>query len=115
MLDTDQCSSYCIPDAYGTNYETGGLAVTERPYRVVDAQGQAHPRRFAYGVTSEAVHWVTAAGIRPGVDSVKLGDSDVIARAVLALGAVAHVPADRRAAATAVTDAADNHIDGVIV
>ncbi|ALG13226.1 FAD/NAD(P)-binding protein [Kibdelosporangium phytohabitans] len=93
MLDTDQCSSYRIPDAHDTNYETGGLAVTGRPYRVVDARGQAHPRRFAYGVPTESVHWVTAAGIRPGVDSVTLGDSDAIARAVLALQPVAHVRA----------------------
>lgn len=71
--------------APGAAYETGGLAVTERPYRVVDAQGRPHPRRFAYGVPTEAVHWVTAAGIRPGVNSVTLGDSDAIARAVLAL------------------------------
>jgi hypothetical protein len=42
------------------------------------------------------VHWVTAAGIRPGVDSVTLGDSDAIARAVVALPPVAHVPADVR-------------------
>jgi hypothetical protein len=31
------------------------------------------------------VHWVTAAGIRPGVDSVTLSDSDRIARAILDL------------------------------
>ncbi|MET0238004.1 MAG: FAD/NAD(P)-binding protein [Kibdelosporangium sp.] len=94
MLDTDQCSSYLIPRALGTNYETGGLAVTERPFHVIDARGRSHSRRFAYGVPTESVHWVTAAGIRPGVDSVTLGDSDAIARAVVALPPVAHVPAD---------------------
>jgi uncharacterized membrane protein len=31
------------------------------------------------------VHWVTAAGIRPGVGSVTLEDSDAIAAAVRAL------------------------------
>ncbi|MEU1277356.1 FAD/NAD(P)-binding protein [Streptomyces sp. NPDC005805] len=65
------------------SYETGGLEVTGRPYHVVDAAGRAHPRRFAHGVPTESVHWVTAAGIRPGVDSVTLGDSDAVARAVL--------------------------------
>lgn len=44
-----------------------------------------HPRRFAYGVPTESVHWVTAAGIRPGVGSVTLEDSDAIAAAVLAV------------------------------
>ncbi|KOG85361.1 hypothetical protein ADK38_37120, partial [Streptomyces varsoviensis] len=53
--------------------------------RLLDARGLAHPRRFAYGVPTEAVHWVTAAGIRPGVDSVTLSDADAIARAMLAV------------------------------
>ncbi|MDY0812926.1 FAD/NAD(P)-binding protein [Kitasatospora purpeofusca] len=85
LLDTEQCAAYRIPGPSGTGYPTGGLAVTERPYRLLDGRGRAHPRRFAYGVPTESVHWVTAAGIRPGVDSVTLGDSDAIARAVLAL------------------------------
>ncbi|MEW1720652.1 FAD/NAD(P)-binding protein [Streptomyces sp. NPDC093109] len=85
LLDTDQARPYRIPGARGTGYETGGLAVTERPYRVVDGRKRAHPRRFAYGVPTEAVRWVTAAGVRPGVDSVTLGDSDAIARTLLAL------------------------------
>ncbi|MFF7813747.1 FAD/NAD(P)-binding protein [Streptomyces sp. NPDC007945] len=85
LLATGQCRPFRIPGACGTSYETGGLEVTERPYHLVDAYGRSHPRRFAYGVPTEAVHWVTAAGIRPGVNSVTLGDSDAIARAVLAL------------------------------
>ncbi|PPS67950.1 MULTISPECIES: FAD/NAD(P)-binding protein [Streptomyces] len=64
-------------------YETGGLDVTARPYRLVDRQGVAHTRRFAIGVPTEGVHWVTAAGARPGVDSVTLSDADAVARAVL--------------------------------
>lgn len=88
LLATGQARAYRIDGVCGTSYETGGLAVTERPYRLVDAQGRAHPRRFAYGVPTEAVHWVTAAGIRPGVDSVTLGDSDALARTVLNLGPV---------------------------
>lgn len=92
LLNTDQAAPYRIPGADGTVYETGGLAVTARPYRLLDAQGRPHPRRFAYGIPTEAVHWATAAGIRPGVDSVTLADSDAIARAVLALPAVTEVP-----------------------
>ncbi|WEV25378.1 FAD/NAD(P)-binding protein [Streptomyces sp. 71268] len=83
LLATGQCAPYRLPATDGTAYETGGLAVTERPYRLLDAHGVPHPRRFAYGVPTEAVHWVTAAGIRPGVGSVILSDSDAIARAVL--------------------------------
>jgi hypothetical protein len=36
------------------------------------------------------VHWVTAAGIRPGVNSVILGDADAIARSSLRI-ATAHL------------------------
>ncbi|MFJ8435160.1 FAD/NAD(P)-binding protein [Kitasatospora sp. NPDC094019] len=93
LLDTEQCAAYRIPGPAGTGYPTGGLAVTERPYRLLDGRGRAHPRRFAYGVPTESVHWVTAAGIRPGVDSVTLGDSDAIARAVLALSPAPEWPA----------------------
>ncbi|MHB9864563.1 FAD/NAD(P)-binding protein [Streptomyces sp. YIM S03343] len=109
LLDTDQATPYRIAAAGGGNYETGGLAVTERPYRLLDGRGRAHPRRFAYGVPTESVHWVTAAGIRPGVDSVTLGDSDAIARAVLALPPVAHVPDGVRPVE------ADGDLTGVIV
>ncbi|MCX4458638.1 FAD/NAD(P)-binding protein (plasmid) [Streptomyces sp. NBC_01340] len=85
LLSTGQAMNHRVPTARATDHETGGLSVTERPYRLIDAQGQAHPRRFCYSVPTEGVHWVTAAGIRPGVDSVALADSDAIARAVLGL------------------------------
>ncbi|WP_020667120.1 FAD/NAD(P)-binding protein [Amycolatopsis nigrescens] len=83
LLRTGQCRPYLIPDQPGEHYETGGLAVTRRPYHLVDADERPHPRRFAFGVPTESVHWVTAAGIRPGVNSVILADSDAIARACL--------------------------------
>ncbi|MFI1200430.1 FAD/NAD(P)-binding protein [Streptomyces sp. NPDC020883] len=86
LLNTEACAPYRIATADGGAYETGGLAVSERPYRLIDAHGRVHPRRFAYGVPTESVHWVTAAGIRPGVDSVTIADADAIARAVLAAG-----------------------------
>ncbi|MCF6521818.1 FAD/NAD(P)-binding protein [Streptomyces sp. JJ36] len=72
----------CRPHRVG-GYETGGLDVTVRPYRVIGAQGRPHPRRFAVGVPTEGVHWVTAAGARPGVNSVTLTDTDAVARAAL--------------------------------
>ncbi|PAZ17387.1 FAD-binding protein [Streptomyces sp. SA15] len=85
LLEAGQCRPYEVGDPEGTAYETGGLTVTGAPFRLVDAAGRAHPRRFAFGVPTEAVHWATAAGIRPGVNSVTLQDSDAIARAVLGL------------------------------
>ncbi|MDH6628744.1 putative NAD(P)/FAD-binding protein YdhS [Streptomyces sp. LBL] len=78
LLKTGQCRPHTVD-----GYETGGLDVTRRPYRLMDRQGRAHSRRFAFGVPTEGVHWVTAAGARPGVDSVTLSDADAVARAVL--------------------------------
>ncbi|MFE3497729.1 FAD/NAD(P)-binding protein [Streptomyces sp. NPDC059175] len=78
LLRTGQCRPHRID-----GYETGGLDVTERPYRLVDRQGRPHRRRFAVGVPTEGAHWVTAAGARPGVDSVTLSDADAVARAAL--------------------------------
>jgi uncharacterized NAD(P)/FAD-binding protein YdhS len=84
LLRDGECHPFRIADPSGP-YETGGLAVTDRPYHVLDQHGRAHPSRFAFGVPTEAVHWVTAAGARPYVNSASLGDADSIARAVLAI------------------------------
>ncbi|WP_246112150.1 FAD/NAD(P)-binding protein [Streptomyces hawaiiensis] len=78
LLRSGRCRPHTVDD-----YETGGLDVTPCPYRLMDRQGVAHTRRFAFGVPTEGVHWVTAAGARPGVDSVTLSDADAVARAVL--------------------------------
>ncbi|MER5512859.1 FAD/NAD(P)-binding protein [Streptomyces sp. NPDC002766] len=86
LLTTGQAAPYRIATSGDSVYESAGLAVSARPYHLVNAHGLPHPRRFAYGVPTESVHWVTAAGIRPGVDSVILGDADAIARTVLGLG-----------------------------
>lgn len=83
---TGQCAAHRIRTRSGGTLRTEGLAVTERPFRLIDAAGRPHPRRFAFGVPTESVHWVTAAGIRPGVNSVTLTDADAIARAALACG-----------------------------
>ncbi|NEA62867.1 FAD/NAD(P)-binding protein [Streptomyces sp. SID12488] len=79
----------CVPYRPGGHeaHETGGMAVSDGAPRLLDAAGRPHPRRFAFGVPTEGVRWVTAVGIRPGVGSVTLEDSDAIARAVLGLGA----------------------------
>ena len=78
LLKTGQCRPHTL-EGYGT----GGLDVTLAPYHLIDAQGRAHARRFAVGVPTEGVHWVTAAGARPGVNSVTLTDTDAVARAAL--------------------------------
>ncbi|MER6343840.1 FAD/NAD(P)-binding protein [Streptomyces sp. NPDC001595] len=78
LLESGQARPHTVD-----GYETGGLDVTARPYALRDRHGRPHERRFAFGVPTEGVHWVTAAGARPGVDSVTLSDADAVARAVL--------------------------------
>jgi hypothetical protein len=92
LLDRGECRPYRIPIRGGGHYVTGGVAVTRRPYHLLDVGGRPHPARFAFGVPTEAVHWVTAAGIRPGVNSVILGDADAIARSCLAIVAGQSLP-----------------------
>lgn len=87
LLADGGCTHYRIPIRGGGWYETGGLAVTRRPYHLLDAQRRPHERRFAFGVPTETAHWVTAAGVRPGVNSVILSDADSVARAGLRLAA----------------------------
>jgi hypothetical protein len=79
------CRPYRIADPLEGEIEFGGITVTHAPFRLVAADGRAHPRRFAYGVPTETVHWASAAGVRPGVNSVTLSDSDAIAHAVVEL------------------------------
>ena len=78
LLTTGQCRPHTL-----NGYETGGLDVTLSPYRLIDSKGRPHPRRFAVGVPIEGVRWVTAAGARPGVNSVTLTDTDAVAREAL--------------------------------
>jgi hypothetical protein len=87
LLARGDCTPHRIPTGNDGHYETGGLAVTERPNRLLDSTGTAHPRRLAFGVPTEAVHWATAVGARPGVDSVLLGDADALAQEILRLAA----------------------------
>ncbi|WP_327145290.1 3-carboxy-cis,cis-muconate cycloisomerase family FAD/NAD(P)-binding protein [Nocardia sp. NBC_01327] len=84
LLRRKDIRSYAITNPGGENYRTGGIEVTRDVHVTVRADGRAHPRRHVFGVPTEAVHWVTAAGPRPGVNSVTLADGDRIARAILA-------------------------------
>ncbi|MFH8367513.1 FAD/NAD(P)-binding protein [Streptomyces sp. NPDC018031] len=91
LLRTGGCRPHQVD-----GYRTGGLDVTPEPYRLLDAAGRPHPRRFAIGVPTEGVHWVTAAGARPGVNSVTLCDTDAVARAALRVTAGDVAGASRR-------------------
>ncbi|MGC5664298.1 FAD/NAD(P)-binding protein [Micromonospora sp. WMMD723] len=89
MLAHRSCAPHVVPDREAGPHVTGGLAVTGRPFHPVSAAGERHTRRFVFGVPTEGAHWATAAGARPGVNSVMLGDADAISLSVLALTAQA--------------------------
>ncbi|MFJ8687952.1 FAD/NAD(P)-binding protein [Micromonospora wenchangensis] len=89
MLAHRSCAPHVVPDREAGPHVTGGLAVTGRPFHPVSAAGERHARRFVFGVPTEGAHWATAAGARPGVNSVMLGDADAISLSVLALTAQA--------------------------
>ncbi|KAI4868856.1 FAD-NAD(P)-binding-domain-containing protein [Hypoxylon rubiginosum] len=72
----------CRPHS-SDGYETGGLDITDSPFHLIDRRGCAQLRRYAIGVPTEGVHWVTAAGARPGVNSRTLSETDAVARAAL--------------------------------
>lgn len=95
LLARGQAASFTVPGPDGPAYDTGALAVTGRPGHLVTADGRAHPRRFALGVPTEGVHWVTAAGIRPCVGSVTLEDADAIARVLTGSHAVRQQGSER--------------------
>ena len=78
LLKTGQCRPHALD-----GLETEGLDVTLSPYHLISCQGRAHASRFAVGVPTEGVRWVTTAGPRPGVNSVTLSDTDAVARAAL--------------------------------
>ncbi|KAG6355192.1 hypothetical protein INS49_004273 [Diaporthe citri] len=78
LLKTGQCRPHTVD-----GYETGGLDVTESPFRVIDNKGRTHRSLYAIGVPTEGAHWVTTAVARPGVKSVTLAEIDEVARAVL--------------------------------
>lgn len=84
LIRRQEIRTYVIRNPDGTSYSTGGLEVVRHSHAVLDGAGRPHPRRYAFGVPTEAVHWVTAAGPRPGVNSVTLSDSDSIAVSIIA-------------------------------
>lgn len=84
LLRTGAVRAYTLCDPDGTRHQTGGLDVDRATHAVIDSRGRVHQRRYAFGVPTESVRWVTAAGPRPGVNSVSLADADAIARSVLA-------------------------------
>nr|WP_175407430.1 hypothetical protein [Streptomyces sp. TRM64462] len=80
-------------------HDTGGLDVTATPHYLMDRQESVRKRPLALGIPTEGVHWVTAAGARPGVGSVTLADAYAVARGALRAAVPATPPAPAPAVA----------------
>ncbi|MDN5634305.1 MAG: FAD/NAD(P)-binding protein [Brevibacterium sp.] len=62
-----------------------GLALTPRPYRTIDVDGAAHPRRFALSIQLSSVQWGLAIAANPNTNAATLADSHAAATAILDL------------------------------
>ncbi|MGM1057956.1 FAD/NAD(P)-binding protein [Saccharothrix sp. Mg75] len=70
--------------ATGERFRTGSVAVTRKPFHVVDALGNPDPDLYALGVPTENTRWFTQIGNgRPGPMTGFHADADAIAEDVL--------------------------------
>ncbi|MBP1161546.1 FAD/NAD(P)-binding domain-containing protein [Rhodococcus sp. PvR099] len=83
MLLSEDCRPHSIPTIDSDPYQTGGIDVDEKLFRVIKADGAPHNHVYTYGPPIESVQWVTAIGARPGVNSRTLLQADTIARSIL--------------------------------
>lgn len=72
---------------------TGRLVVRQGDARVIGADGEPHPRRFAIGPYTSAPF--VGAFSRPGTDAVSFRENDRVAREMLALAAALAAERDR--------------------
>ncbi|KAF7714033.1 Uncharacterized protein PECH_000516 [Penicillium ucsense] len=79
LLTTKQCRPY---RRIGGS-DTGALAISPLPERVIGDYGKPNERLFAIDVPTEGVRWVTTAVPRPLADSVLLRSTDAVARAAM--------------------------------
>ena len=69
----------------GREKSLNGLALTPRPYRTIDVDGIAHPRRFALSIQLSSVQWGLAIAANPNTNAATLSDSHAAANAILDL------------------------------
>jgi uncharacterized NAD(P)/FAD-binding protein YdhS len=86
MVAAGQARPYRMGDPGGPPFVTGGLDVTTDGYRVVAADGTAHPARFALGIPIESVRFGTALGAAPRAGATLLAQTDAVARSALSAG-----------------------------
>jgi hypothetical protein len=64
--------------------QTGGLNITEAPYRIIDASGQVREDLFTLGIPTEHTNWFTQVGSgKPGARSAFTREARMIAEGAL--------------------------------
>lgn len=75
----------------GSRFVTGALAVTESPFRVVDAAGRPSRDLYAIGIPTEELRWFTQIGNgRPGPLTSFHSDADAVVCDLLATARTRH-------------------------
>ncbi|WGP05703.1 FAD/NAD(P)-binding protein [Bacillus subtilis] len=85
MLERGQLTPARLTLDDGREKFLNGLALTPRPYRTIDVEGNVHPRRFALSIQLSSKQWGLAIAANPGTDAATLNDSHAAAEAILDL------------------------------
>jgi uncharacterized NAD(P)/FAD-binding protein YdhS len=85
MLERGQLTAARLTLDDGREKFLNGLALTPRPYRTIDVEGQVHPRRFALSIQLSSMQWGLAIAANPGTNAATLNDSHAAAEAILDL------------------------------
>ncbi|WP_436325927.1 FAD/NAD(P)-binding protein [Brevibacterium sp. FAM 27836] len=85
MLERGQLTAARLTLDDGREKFLNGLALTPRPYRTIDVEGNVNPRRFALSIQLSSKQWGLAIAANPGTDAATLNDSHAVAEAILDL------------------------------
>ncbi len=86
MREDGLVAEHLNPSAGGDapDRQSGGLNVSDAPYRVIDANGVTREDMFALGIPTEHTNWFTQVGSgKPGARSAFTRDARLIAESAL--------------------------------
>lgn len=84
LLADGAITPYVVQDEWHNSFNTGGMAVTDSPFQLVNARGEANPDIFALGIPTEHTRWFTQVGSdTPNAVTRFSKDAEAIAAQVL--------------------------------
>lgn len=81
LLDRAEAVEHVVTDQDGFTHRSGLLHVSPDDFRVVDASGRPHPRRYALGPFTSIRHFATFG--RPRANGLSFRQNDALARHAL--------------------------------